>query len=418
MVVALLLTLFPTRALPTTYLRPSDYSVACLDMTSGKLLWRTKPNEFEPKRISVKQKVVIASSEKGDYYLDAETGQILNNPPALDAEETGPLPPLEQNLKSSDGLVFEYSRGNTQGLIGRMNGTVQYTKYLEDYPYDLHIVNNLAIFTFAGGGSSTGGGEVYAFDLKRNTLVWEFGASKLLEGLAESETTNITVDGEKVLVSVDQVIFALSVDSGEVLWMARLPRQSIRQHDSAWTQIGRVGKTLFVQCYEDLFALRAEDGKLLWSFDAGPFGESWPTIKDGRIYLATRSGPVEMSSFSFVGGFREKLISAVKVTKDGKSPAGYSLEFISRRDIPKGEDVWWTLKPPPKVNTDVATSRLVLRLVAEYKWSAADVDLTVDLTQPLSASGKAYVKFHGFFEKALLLKDNVEILEVDKPEEP
>ena len=398
--VALLLLLLPTSVLSTTYVIPPDYSIACLDMMSGTLLWRTKPETFTPNRISVAGDIVVAYGDQATYYCDVQTGKLLQEPATpedMGFEEVGPLTSLNQNLSASRSVTFP--------------------RPLEHYVADLHVANGLAIFTFASGGS-IGGGEVYAYSIQEDRLAWEFDASNELPDVSEYEHTEVEVDGQRILVSVDQVLFALSIDSGNILWMTKLPRQVIRRYDLPWTKIGRRGDMLFVACYEDLFAVRADDGQLLWSFDPGPFGRPWPTIKDEKVYLATREGPVDMTSTTVGGGgVPKKAISAVKVVRDETSPVGYSIEFISRRDVPPEEEVWWSLKPPPLPGHHVKFDRVILKLIDTHIDHRAWEPITkLDISLPLHTSGRAYIKFTGSFgRKAVLLKDGVKILEDETP---
>lgn len=287
---------------------PPDYRVACLDATTGKLLWETKPGRLALPRLTFSKGVVIAESSyltgqqtKRDVYrFDAKTGKLLKRQKPRDnerKERLNPLKPLARNLTAVDGTKFSYRWGNTRHLIAVSGGQERIVKRLESYPHDLHIAGNLAVFTFSGGTApaKTGGGEVHAYNLKTKKWEWEFAASTKIPDLDEAAYTSINIDGDRVLVSTDQTLFSLTLDGGKIKWMTKLPRQAIRQYDAPSTAIGRFGDVLFVQCYEDVFAVRAKDGKLLWSFDCGPFGgswtpldDSWPLIVGNRVFVGTR----------------------------------------------------------------------------------------------------------------------------------
>ena len=119
-------------------------------------------------------------------------------------------------------------------------------------------------------------------------IAWTFRASSIQRDLPPASYTGVAVDGNQVLVSVDQSIYALALASGKLRWRSVLPRQTLLRYDHPWTKIGRHGDTLIVACYEDLFVLQRDDGKLIWSFDCGQFGSPWPTVEGDRVYVGTR----------------------------------------------------------------------------------------------------------------------------------
>jgi outer membrane protein assembly factor BamB len=116
---------------------------------------------------------------------------------------------------------------------------------------------------------------------------WKFEGSKLLP--KGPSYTAIAIDDDRVLVSTDQTLFALKANTGQLLWQLSLPRQPLLRFDSPWTQFGRLQDRLFIRCYNGLFVLERPSGKLLWFFNCGQFGRPWPTVKNGRVYLAMRS---------------------------------------------------------------------------------------------------------------------------------
>ncbi len=96
------------------------------------------------------------------------------------------------------------------------------------------------------------------------------------------------MDGSIVLVSADQTIFALDGRKGNFLWMTSLPRQDLRYADSAWTKFSRYRELYLIQCYDYLVALRMGDGRLIWSFDCGAFGNSTPTVVGEKVLVGPR----------------------------------------------------------------------------------------------------------------------------------
>jgi hypothetical protein len=248
---------------------------------------------------------------------------------------------------------------------------------------------------------------VYAYDLERQSLAWEFNAARVMPDLPENAYTAVAVDGQRVLVSVDQTIMGLDAASGRLLWTTALPRQSIPTFSNPWTTFGRVGHHLLVACYEMLFML--DPGRLLWSFSVGLFDEPWPTIDRERLYVATRQGPVEIGSTTFVGEPPPRMLSALRVRRDREAPAGYLMEYLSRHDIPAAAPVWWSLAPPPATGS---SERLTLELIDDPDDARKT---TIDTTVPLHETGVAYVKFGNHPDRVRLLRNGQEILSQKGP---
>ena len=408
---------------------PEDYGIACHDLATGEVLWQTPTRRSGPPTISVQGELVIVESTistiDGDerilYALSREDGRPAPGgiPPHKAGERHEPLEPLPRNLTAPDGSVFEYE-SFPRHLVAVADGQTRIIRQLESRAHDLHIAGSLALFTFGAGSLwDTGGGEVYAYDLEADALRWEFDGSKGVQDLPEDAATGLAVDGERILVHTDQTIFALRLEDGRREWMARLPRQAIRPFDGGpRVRIGRVGDLLLVDCYERLFALGAEDGKLVWSFDCGAFGEPWPTVAGNRLFVGTR-GTEEPADWSLLRGEPERPEnSALVVSRAPENGAGYEIRFLSRRDIPRDAEMWWSLRPPPAPTPDA--QRVVIRLIQDPDlppWEAEGYpfETTIDLSEPLRTQGKAYVKFGAWTDKAVLVVGGEEVHSKIKP---
>ena len=188
--------------------------------------------------------------------------------------------------------------------------------------------------------------------------------------------------------------------------MSALPEQNIARHSAPWTKIARLGDHLVVQCYKDLFLLDGDDGTVIWSFDCGRMGAPWPTVAGDRFYLAPRGDfrglerpdvkPLPPHMVTTVS----RLPSAVEISRR----RFYSLRFLSKRDVPAGEDVWWSLRPPP---TSPERKRFSVVFFQNYMSQRTEVDITV----PLSRQDKVYVKYYQKADRVYLLENGEVVVE-------
>lgn len=318
---------FSMNIFATTYVMPEDFKVVCLDLKTGKTLWENKPGPLRRPKIYISRGIVIAEDparrnrnlmdpiistgrEKYHRYVfDLKSGKSLDitSLPSDSPKPITPISPFITNLTAEDGTVFVFDQGNTRHLkIKNKDGKKEIIRYLPDFPFQLNVVNNLVLFTFAGGTSwmDTGGGIVYAYKFKSNHLAWKFDSSKYIKSLSENTWTGITVNKDRVYVSVDQVLFALNAQNGKIIWLTKLPRQRLGRHDSAWTTMAQKGNYLLLTCYNCFFCIDPKDGKILWKRPGGFLASPWPTISGDYLLLGVRKGPVTMLSTSSV--YKEK----------------------------------------------------------------------------------------------------------------
>ena len=425
----------------STYYIPPDYAVTCLDAETGAVLWQTRPPELDSPIISVGGGVVIARAEhqnrptheeyetwiakggsvdndselfKKEPYtvmFEAATGKLLAGGRRLSLQTlmqpfltlTQPLEALPRNLTSADGTEFVFDKDHTRHLEIRVGRSTRVYRELEDYPYDLNIAGNLAIFSLAGYNARIRGGEVAAYDLETGVLRWQFESWRHV-GPPAHQMTDVAVDGGRVLVAVDQVIFALEVKTGNLLWHTSLPRQEIRPWDNPWTRFGRIGDRLVVRCYEDLFLLDLKDGRLLWAFDAGPFGEAWPTVADGRMYVAARSAQASLTSTSAGGAPGTGRPSLVLVRQSGTD---FSLELVTTDAVPDDAATRSSLSAnSPSKKAD----EIVVELHDDVPFG--QFDSRIDISGAMEAEGFAYVKFSSRIDRVVLFRNRKEVAEL------
>lgn len=431
-----------TRAHATSYAIPADFQVACLDLKTGKKLWQRAPGTLSLPTLRVAGGVLVVEDgqpEPGEpalspraqgtrrYFLDLASGRPVRMHPSLrgapapvQAEALAPL----GGLTDARGRTFVFDEGNTRALVARApDGRTESVLELEDYLAGLNLVGNLAVFNF-------GTADVYAYDVAERRLAWEFDVSRKLRNLSDEVYTGTSADAQGVYVSVDQTLFALTPESGKLLWTTALPRQGLRSYDSPWTKVARVGDRLLVLVYEALFQIDPASGRILWSFPAGDFAEPWPLLYGDRLYVATRAAPnrlappVEETTVP-AKNEREKDVrpelaqirqqylalmdpshgrkksSALRIRKSG---AALTLEVLSRRELPPDEPVFWSLNPPPPAPQPAG--RVLLKLwEGRAPLSDASNPVILDLTGPLMQRSVAHVRFSGPYSSAALVVD-------------
>ena len=88
----------------------------------------------------------------------------------------------------------------------------------------------------------------------------------------------------------------------------------------------------------------------------------------------------------------------------------YTLRFRSKRDLPAGEEVWSSLRPPP-------SPRGRRRHTLEFFQTHKDQRVEVDITVPLLQQGKVNVKYYLKADKVSLLENGELILAEFVPDE-
>src|SRR5262245_27309073 len=155
-----------------TYRAPDDFGIACLELATGKELWRT-PGKVRSPVLRVNAGLVVASEDpalaphgpSAALVVDAATGRVVTKPVAPGG--VGALPPLPRNLAHA-GHTVAYGSGGTSGLF--------YEDYSTEFVWfdwdasDVRVVGNLAVLAF----DFESGGEVFAYDLVGKKLAWDF----------------------------------------------------------------------------------------------------------------------------------------------------------------------------------------------------------------------------------------------------
>ncbi|MBI2378213.1 MAG: PQQ-binding-like beta-propeller repeat protein [Deltaproteobacteria bacterium] len=367
----------------TTYISPQDFDVVCLDLETGRAVWRSSGLGLELPKIEVRGELLRVN---GTVWLSKATGERVEGDASDESQDTAirPLAPVPVNLVGGDGTRFSFRPGYTRDLM--LEGDPQSTLFqkLPSFPGDLSVAGPLVIFVWST--RQIGAGEVVAFDYPTRRVEWEFQAWRRHPDLPEGSHTSIAIDGDTVLVSADQVLYGLGIVDGSMRWIVAPPRQEIRYHDSAWTTFFAEKDKLLVRLYEDWVVLDRRSGRFLWSFDPGEHAGGEPTVEDGFVYLGARGAdPVAMLSYSRFPR-SEPIPSTLRVSRKVRLwPPGhrFSLEPAFRRDVPGGSKLLSVLNSPAPADSQGWRLRLI--------GFEGKEEGTVDLSKTLEEADVAYV---------------------------
>ena len=253
--------------------------------------------------------------------------------------------------------------------------------------------------------------------MKRSALAWTFSANQAVSSIPESTHVDIAVDGDTVLVSADQWLFALEVESGKILWKTELrPRQSPRRYDSPWTKIGRHKQRYFVRCYEDLYVLDVDSGKRLWHLDCGAFARPWPTVDGEHVFVSLRPTAIVQKP----GGAprddeaREAKECAASAIRISLADDKVDVSFLSCRDVPRGEELHSQLQPPPS-GTPEDSAREPIHIVFEFDEIAGQPPIEYEVSVALRADGQIFFRNFRWFEWVIVRQGDKELLRVVTP---
>ena len=331
-------------AAATTYIVPSDYGVAAIELATGKVVWR-RPGSFTRPELRIEGATLVAedpasTAKRKRLELDPATGKIQKRRQRGQTPQVRQLDPLPVNLRTASGVTLGFDSGNTRH-IQTADGRV--LKRLDWFPDNLTVRGEVVIFTRQDG---KGGSEIDAWDLARGRLAWEIELDREVHDPSppEGAYADFAVDGDRLYVSVDQRIVAFDINGPpRRLWSTALPRQPIRVYDAPWTTFAVEDDFLFALVYEDLAVLRVSDGALVWTFDGGMLGAPWPLVAGGKVFVSYRAGEVDPSSWSTPGG-RGADISALEIRRVKKR---WTITPITRAAIPPGAQRWSILRQPP-----------------------------------------------------------------------
>jgi outer membrane protein assembly factor BamB len=257
------------------YVGSEDNRVYALGRSDGTEEWVVETGGPVRSTPAVENDRVYVGSDDGTVYaVDAETGE-----PAWTFDADGRV---RGSPAVADGRVHVGTGGGTVHAIDSNGEEVWAFEEPEEA-----IDTAPAIATGDGSGlrvfAGSQDGRVYAID----------GISGNREWLFETESRNPingspAVAGGRVYVGggIDQQVYALGADSGEVVWRVDTGGSTVT---SPAVVDGRVYAASRAGGASTLHAL--EGGEEVWTFE-GDLELTAPAVADGRVYVASRAGTV------------------------------------------------------------------------------------------------------------------------------
>lgn len=410
---------------PKRYPQTENYKTVCIDLVSSTVLWNIEYEFGRLDNMFLKDGMVILEPAKvlckfdsGEFYyepierrcLDRLTGNICLCEVATNDTETTNRPNDLKHLvfsitKHPDPLERQRELEMVRRLDSRGHKTFEnlmnhYSRSQFRVYDDLFIFSRLPV-TYVP--EATGGGEVIAYNFRKDKLAWEFDATHYIPELPENMVTRFVLDDDRVLVFVGDTLFSLDCASGALLWFTPLVVGNCIALDVQANSIGlyRYKEYLVAGRCGNLYLLHRDTGEPILNL-AAEYGWFFLMVHKDCLYATTQIMGHKERRTRFVPLGPAHAISAVRVAVDPEAPEGYSVTLISRKDIPREAPVWWSLNPPKPSPT--TNHRIILRVISDL--DAPPYFFSYDLSSDLDAHRQAFVKFWDYEgSKVVLLRD-------------
>jgi len=188
---------------------------------------------------------------------------------------------------------------------------------------------------------------LYAVDASDGTEVWRFetdngvfsspAVADVSEGTSDGSSTQST-NGTVYVGSRDSRLYAVDAEDGTEVWSF----EADDWVDSSPTVVD--GTVYFGSDDNNLYAVNTEDGEEVWSFETGDLVDSSPAVKDGTVYVGSRDNnlyAVNASDGTEVWSFEtgNDVFSSPAVA-DGTVYVGSEDNNLYALDAEDGSGVW------------------------------------------------------------------------------
>ncbi len=244
---------------------PRKSWLRCVNLRSGRQLWKQPIKDAAAGSIIVDDKLLIGSSDGTLTAYRPEDGNLIWT---FEAEGAFVAPP-----SSANGRVFQPCDEGTLYAISLADGSELYRMEV-----DGPMISAVAVSTMIYATDMFG--HVYGIDSEDGRVVWD----NQLDGPVW--TTPAVSDGRLFVGHSGGELVALDALDGHVLWrfdageVVRASATVVGEHVLVGTMTGK------------LFSLDAADGRLIEQRQLDG-AVAWPPVADGdRVYVATESGMI------------------------------------------------------------------------------------------------------------------------------
>ncbi|MGW0804734.1 outer membrane protein assembly factor BamB family protein [Nonomuraea sp. NPDC002799] len=269
----------PVVADDVLYTVTEDFEVVALGTSSGKELWRFRPDGFalntEP---VVTGGVVLFGTDDGAVYaLGASSGEQRWRFAAGGGERV--------ELVVADGVVYAAGASGQVHALDAATGKGRWASRVDGAVHFPPVVAGGAVYVRAGGGAT------YALDAATGRRSWRFLApgDDLVSGLGLSAAEGLVYVG-----GADARVHALDAASGAQRWSFPVGEGVGAGPAVTWgtVYVGGVDGTLH--------ALDPATGAARWSFRVGGDVQTTPIVADGLVYVGSSNG--NLSALPTAGG--------------------------------------------------------------------------------------------------------------------
>lgn len=231
------------------------------------------PHRFTP--IAYNEMIIVGHARDGITAFDERTANVRWRFPVKEGVEPG-------GTLVNGVLYFGASDGQFYALNAK-NGTVLWTYPLRAEGLGRPLVQNDVVYILGGNNV------LHALETSTGKMKWVY-SRRDASMLSIRGSARPLIRGDNLYIGFsDGSLVALNKNSGSLVWESTLNRQR-RFKDVDATAISD-GDKLYLSGYDDaLYSVDRESGKLQWRIDDGGYDEA--VLDDGVIYYSTTNGKV------------------------------------------------------------------------------------------------------------------------------